>query len=96
MKLWYRFEFMHGRIVVQATQSRGSRWVLLSSDLTVYLCWPEYMQALFGLNNDKTRYTAARKLMVQSGRRSFRGEAQRGTAATAGLADRTGAKVLNI
>lgn len=39
--------------------------VLLFSTLTVYLCWPEYMQALFGLNNDKTRYTAARKLMVQ-------------------------------
>jgi hypothetical protein len=32
------------------------------------------MQALLGLNNDKTRYTAARKLMVQSGRRFFRGK----------------------
>jgi hypothetical protein len=39
--------------------------VLLFSAVTVFLCWSEYMQALFGLNNDKTRYTAARKLMVQ-------------------------------
>lgn len=64
MKLWYRLNSCTDELCAGNTES-WFEMVLLSSTLTVYLCWPEYMQALFGLNNDKTRYTAARKLMVQ-------------------------------
>jgi hypothetical protein len=34
------------------------------------------MQPLFGMNNDKTRCTAARKLMVESGRLFCRGRSK--------------------
>ncbi|AKV07962.1 hypothetical protein B723_16710 [Pseudomonas fluorescens NCIMB 11764] len=64
MKLWYRLNSCTDKSCAGNTES-WFEMVLLFPAVTVFLCWPEYMQALFGLNNDKTRYTAARKLMVQ-------------------------------